>query len=134
MIVAIGADPRSDRLIDRQFHRDMARGSDPQRFRPPLRIEKRCGLQHVVGDLDEIDLAALLRPRQHRIDIGLAADLDRALRHRRDPLDLRTRSEQARTEEASARNLAAPRQRPIRKIAGAMADRRDSLSDSNSRN
>lgn len=75
--------------------RDMAQGSDPRRLRPPLRIEKQVRLKPVVGDLDEIDLAALLRPRQRRIDIGLATDLDLVLPHRRDPLDLRTPSEQA---------------------------------------
>lgn len=75
--------------------RDMAQGSDPWRLRPPRRIEKQVRLQPVVGDLDEIDLAALLRPRQRRINIGLATDLDLVLPHRRDPLDLRTPSEQA---------------------------------------
>src|SRR3546814_1686270 len=98
------ADPRVDRLLRRQRHRDMARRPEPERLRPPQRIEEQFGFQRAVGDLDEIDLVAVFQPVERRIDVGLAADLDRAFPERRDPFDLRARGQEPRSEQLAARS------------------------------
>src|SRR3546814_3289474 len=70
--------------------------SSDLRLRLAQRIEEQFGLQRAVGDLDEIHLVAVLQPVERGIDVGLAADLDRAFPERRDPLDLRSRRSEER--------------------------------------
>src|SRR3546814_139031 len=89
----------------------------PERLRPPQRIEEQFGFQRAVGDLDEIDLVAVFQPVERRIDVGLAADLDRAFPERRDPFDLRARGQEPRSEQLTAGDLAAPRQHLIGQVA-----------------